>query len=171
MIEIAYNPPSDLVREASQIVDSLRDDPKGPLRGALIVRLEEIGKISPQAVLGVTRGDLFELMTSLLGGFIEESSPTMAIGFECKLRVLLEDLIGDSKNAALKLAAESAVWSYAEYWFACMHAEHGMTGEYMRIPAEVEKRQNFTQRRLLRALATVEEIRTLTRPRRFAMEI
>ncbi len=94
----------------------------------------------------------------------------MAIGIECKLRLVLEGLIGDSKNTALRLAAEVATFGFLEVWMANLVAENHMRNEKS-ISPEIERRQSFTQRRFLRALESVEQIRALTRPKRIAMEI
>ncbi len=171
MIEIEYNPPATLAAEAKEIAKSLSEHPKTAMRRALIIRLEEIGKISPQAVLEATNGDLFQLLVYIQGGDIEKRWPALAIGLEWKLRLVLDALIGDSKNTALHLAAEVATWAYVEVWYANMAAEINMASDSMCISPELERRQTFTQKRFLRALSTVEEIRALTRPKRLAMEI
>src|SRR5271157_212268 len=114
MIEIECNPPGTLVAEAEKIVESLDDNPESATRRALIIRLEEVGKISPAAVLEATNGDLFKLLTYIFAGGLEKRTPDLAIGLECKLRLVLEGLIGDSKNTALRLAAEVATFAYLE---------------------------------------------------------
>jgi hypothetical protein len=68
MIEIEYNPPATLAAEAKEIANSLSEHPKTAMRRALIIRLEEIGKISPQAVLEATNGDLFQLLIYIFAG-------------------------------------------------------------------------------------------------------
>ena len=170
MIEIECNPPGTLVAEAEKIVESLDDNPESATRRALIIRLEEVGKISPAAVLEATNGDLFKLLTYIFAGGLEKRTPDLAIGLECKLRLVLEGLIGDSKNTALRLAAEVATFAYLEVWMANMSADMKMI-ESKPISPELERRQNFTQRRFLRALESVEQIRALTRPKRIAVEI
>ncbi len=170
MIEIEYNPPANLADEAREIVKSLDEKPKSAMRRALINRLEEIGKTSPQAVLGETNGDVFQLLIYIFAGKLEETTPDLAIGLECKLRLVLEGLIGDSQNTALRLAAEVATFAYLEVWMANLAAENHMRNNEPIHPA-LDRRQTFTQRRFLRALESVEQIRAPTRPKRIAMEI
>jgi len=75
MIEIEYNPPTTLAAEAKEIAKSLSEHPKTAMRRALIIRLEEIGKISPQAVLEATNGDLFQLLIYIFAGGLEKRTP------------------------------------------------------------------------------------------------
>ena len=79
-------------------------------------------------------------------------------------------LAGDNPSPALRLAAEAATYAYLELWLSNNSAAMMWTDGKPIHPA-MDRRQTFTQRRFLRALETVEEIRALTRPKRIAMEI
>ena len=50
------------------------------MRRALIIRLEEIGKISPQAVLEATSGELFQLLVYTFAGGSKKEPPPWPSG-------------------------------------------------------------------------------------------
>jgi len=85
-----------------------------------------------------------------------------------KLEALRSELIGPRPvSAAVRLAVEAATYAWLEKWYLDLAAkpEH--------VSTALDRRRNWTGRRYLQALAAVERIRQLTKPRgpRVAVQI
>ena len=174
MIQIEHDT-GDLKREAGDLVKAIHDAPKPTAAGPSIARLREIAKLSPAAILQATNGDLYHFSVGLIADAFSRNSKTgdrspFGIGIDAKLREILQSLTGDNQSPCLRLAAESAAYAYLEHWLSNISAAIAQADGKAIHPA-LNQRQTYTQRRLLRALESVEQIRALTRPRRIAMEI
>ena len=85
-----------------------------------------------------------------------------------KLDALRSELIGPGPvSAALRLAVEAAAYAWLEKWYLDLVAKPD------HVSPALDRRRNWTGRRFLQALSTVERIRRLTRPRspRVAVQI
>ncbi len=85
-----------------------------------------------------------------------------------KLDALRSELIGPGPvSAALRLAVEAATYAWLEKWYLDLAAKPD------HVSPALDRRRNWTGRRYLQALTTVERIRRLTQPRgpRVAVQI
>ena len=79
-----------------------------------------------------------------------------------KLDELRSELLGKGPvSAALRLAVELAVYCWLDKWSVELVASQTA----LSVSPAVDRRRNWTGRRYLQALTTVERIRRLTRPR------
>ena len=122
MIQIEHDT-GDLKREASDLVKAIYDAPKPAAAGPSIARLREIARLSPAAVVGATNGDLFRFSMGLVTRALTTNPKTgkrspLGIGIEARLMEMLGSFTGDNPTPALRLAAESATYTYLEHWLA-----------------------------------------------------
>ena len=85
-----------------------------------------------------------------------------------KLNALRSELLGSGPAcAALRLAVEAAAYAWLEKWYLDLAAKPD------HVSPAIDRRRNWTGRRYLQALTTVERIRRLTQPRgpRVAVQI
>jgi hypothetical protein len=87
---------------------------------------------------------------------------------EAQLEALREELLAGSRSPALRLAVEDAAYRWLDHWVAELPATRGEA-----VSPEAERRRTWAHRRYLQALAAVERIRRLSRPRgpRVAVQI
>lgn len=88
--------------------------------------------------------------------------PEMRDQVRSSLQSLRSELAGPAPGPALRLAAESAAWAWANHWLVEMGSA---VTDPVKVSRDMDRRRNWAQRRYNSALVTVERIRRLTRPR------
>jgi hypothetical protein len=79
------------------------------------------------------------------------------------LERLERELMGDSTNPSVKLCVAMALYAYADFW----QTEHEfISGSLQQMSPLHHKIRGFTQRRFLKSLAVLEQVRRATKPRR-----
>jgi hypothetical protein len=150
----------DRIRELSKLVRE-KDD------RAALAELRRLAGRHPGDLVEVLHADLARLLEgNYVAAVAGAKDVELALG--AQLRSLREELLAGSESAALRLAVEAAAYRWLDHWWAELPASKGQA-----VSAALERRRNWAHRRLLQALAAVERIRRLTRPRgpKYAVQI
>jgi hypothetical protein len=172
MIQIEHG--GDRVKEAREIMKILKHGkPSEENMRGLLARLKELAKVDPASVLKAHPGGEFHsLCVGIITDTMRDAAPDLGYQIEARLNLLITELLGDKPNPALRVAAELVGYAYFEHWLSNIVVANGISSGPVTVSPGLERRQTFTQKRLLRALKCVEEIRQLTKPRRIAtMEV
>jgi hypothetical protein len=136
---------------------------------AALAELRRLGEEHPEALVDRAHGDLAR---AIEGHFLDQvfsKARSLEAGVEAKLRLLRAELAGSNPPPALRLAVEAAAYRWLDHWIIEMQAASSPGT----ASAALDRRRNWAHRRYLQALAAVERIRRLTRPRgpKYAVQI
>jgi hypothetical protein len=135
-------------------------------------RLQAIGQIHPELVIRECWGDLARLVWSTFEVNIFDKSDDVALAVELRMKQLVGELCGTDPVPALKLAAEAAALAWLHYWLAELKFASATNTSMKPPPLPIERQLSFASRRYQRALASVEQIRRLSRRGRLiALEV
>jgi hypothetical protein len=122
-----------------------------------LVKLRELGRLYPDAVIEATVGDPAELAKMAI---FEQyrNAPAAGEGIDLKLVRLAEELAGPDPTPARKLCAQVASYAHCEYWLIQMAAtQHDWTSPYQ------VRRLDSAQSRYLKAIKTLAAVTRLER--------
>jgi len=149
---------------------------KGDLDGACaatIAELRALGKEHPHAFAKAIGSDIARRSRRdylcRLAEKAEALGPKNGLLFRARMEAIrlhlldLEaELLGDQPSTALRLAVELAVYAYQDFWLT----ELAAIAQERENDLTYQRRRNWAQSRLLKALRTVEQIRAASSPRR-----